>query len=86
MGGWPGPDTPGQAFCQNPLVPEVAAFYLDYTDALLAELGGDVDALVWDETFCVPAGSLGSKEVPGYADRAMMRLVRNVARRSGSVQ
>ena len=34
MGGWPGPDTPGQAFCQNPLVPEVAAFYLDYTDAL----------------------------------------------------
>ena len=29
----------------------------------------------------MPAGSLGSKEVPGYADRAMMRLVRNVARR-----
>jgi hypothetical protein len=81
MGGWPGPDTPGQAFCQNPLVPEVGAFYRSYADALLAEFGGEIDALVWDETFTVPAGSLGSKEVAGYADRAMMRLVRDVAGR-----
>ena len=81
MGGWPGPDTPGKAFCQNPLVPEVAAFYTAYAEALLAEFGSEIDALVWDETNTVPAGSLGSKEVAGYADRAMMRLVRGVASR-----
>ncbi len=80
-GGWGGPDMAGSPYTQNPLVPEVRRFYLEYTDALLAEFGHEVDALVWDETFHVPAGSLGSAEVPGYADRAMMRLVRAVARR-----
>ena len=81
MGGWPGPDSAGDAYCQNPLLPEVRQFYLAYTDGLLAEFGREVDALVWDETFMVPAGSLGSAEVPGYADRAMMRLVREVAQK-----
>ena len=81
MGGWQGPDTPGQAYCQNPLVPEVFAFYVAYADALLEEFGSEIDALVWDETFTVPAGSMGSAAVPGYADRAMMRLVRAVAER-----
>ena len=81
MGGWPGPDTPGAAYCQNPLLSEVRQFYLAYTDRLLAEFGGEVDALVWDETNMVSAGCLGSAEVPGYADRAMMRLVREVAQK-----
>ncbi len=79
--GWAGPDVKGDAVVENPLVPEVYQFYLAYTDALLAEFGREVDAFVWDETFQVPAGSLGSAEVPGYADRAMMRLVRAVAKK-----
>lgn len=81
MGGWQGPDTPGQPYCQNPLVPEVRRFYLTYADALLDTFASQVDAFVWDETFSVPRGSLGSEDVPGYADRAMMRLVRDVAKR-----
>jgi hypothetical protein len=80
-GGWQGPDTPGRSYCMNPLVPEVRQFYLAYTDALLREFGQEIDALVWDETFMVTAGSLGTSEMPGYADRAMMRLVRGVAER-----
>jgi|GEM_PF-154431 len=89
-GGWQGPDTKGKTFCQNPLRPEVYGFFLDYTKALLGEYGGELDALVWDETFHVPEGSLGTDACPGYADRAMMRLVRDItaevraySRRSG---
>ena len=81
MGGWIGPDTRGKSYCMNPLVGEVRQFYLDYADALLEEYGGEIDALVWDETFMVPAGSLGPEKAPGYADRAMMTLVREVARK-----
>jgi hypothetical protein len=79
--GWGGPDVPGDAYTENPLLPEVCRFYLGYTDALLAEFGHEVEAFVWDETFQTNAGSLGSAEVPGYADRAMMRLVRAVAKK-----
>jgi hypothetical protein len=79
--GWAGPDVKGDAVVENPLVSEVYRYYLAYADALLAEFGHEVDAFVWDETFQVPAGSLGSAEVPGYADRAMMRLVRAVAKK-----
>ena len=80
-GGWEGPDTSGASYCQNPLVPEVRQFYLTYADALLAEFAGQVDAFVWDETFWPPEGKFGSAAVPGYADRAMMRLVREVAKK-----
>jgi hypothetical protein len=79
--GWAGPDVKGNAVVENPLVSEVRQYYLAYADALLAEFGRETDAFVWDETFQVPAGSLGSAEVPGYADRAMMRLVRAVAKK-----
>jgi hypothetical protein len=78
-GGWQGPDTKGRTYVQNPLCPEVRAFFLDYATAVLREFGNDLDALVWDETFHVPEGSLGSEARPGYADRAMMRLVKNIA-------
>lgn len=77
-GGWQGPDSRGKSYLQNPLHPDVRAFFLDYTTALLAEFGPDLDALVWDETFHVPPGSPGSDTFPGYADRAMMRLTRDI--------
>lgn len=78
-GGWQGADSRGKSYLQNPLHPAVRAFFLNYTAALLAEFGPDLDALVWDETFHVPCGRLGTEAWPGYADRAMMRLVREVA-------
>ena len=77
-GGWQGPDSKGKSYLQNPLHPKVRGFFLDYTKALLAEFGSDTDALVWDETFHVPCRKLGTDAWPGYADRAMMRLVREV--------
>ncbi len=77
-GGWQGPDSKGKSYLQNPLHPKVRAFFLDYAKALLEEFGPDTDALVWDETFHVGCGQLGTEAWPGYADRAMMRLVREV--------
>ena len=78
-GGWRGPDTKGRVYAQNPLHPEVRAFYKDYLKALLDEFGKELDGFVWDETFTVPAGTLASKPYPGYADRGMMTLVGEVA-------
>jgi len=77
-GGWIGPDTKGKTYCQNPLHPAVRSFFLQYLEALLREYGPDLDAFVWDETFHVDTGSLGSEKARGYADRAMMRLVRDL--------
>jgi hypothetical protein len=62
-GGWQGPDSKGRSYMRNPLHPKVRAFYLDYTQALLAEFGQEVDALNWDETFHIPAGQLGTMPV-----------------------
>jgi hypothetical protein len=78
-GAWQGPDTTGRSYIQNPLDPDVYAFFVNYAQALLGEFGPDIDALVWDETFHVPSGQTGTEAWPGYADRAMMRLVREVA-------
>jgi hypothetical protein len=77
-GGWPGADVKGRSYVQNPLQPKVRAFYLDYARALLEEFGPDIDMLNWDETFHIPAGKLGNDAAPGYADRAMMRLARDL--------
>ena len=77
-GGWQGADSKGKSYFMNPLHPQVRAFFLDYTKALLAEFGPDTDALVWDETFHIPCGKLGTDAWPGYADRAMMRLVQDI--------
>jgi hypothetical protein len=79
-GGWQGPDSKGRSYMQNPLHPKVRAFYLAYTKALLAEFGPDIDALNWDETFHIASGQLGNEGAPGYADRAMMRLARDISR------
>jgi hypothetical protein len=77
-GGWQGPDTWGKTYVQNPVCPDVRAFFLDYMRDLLREYGKDVDALVWDETFHIPEASLGTEAYRGYADRAMMHLVKDL--------
>jgi hypothetical protein len=77
-GGWQGADSKGRSYIQNPLHPKVRNFYLAYAKALLAEFGPDIDMLDWDETFHIPAGRLGTKEAPGYADRAAMRLTHDL--------
>lgn len=78
-GGWQGPDSKGRSYIRNPLHPKVRAFYLAYTKAMLAEFGPDIDVLNWDETFHLPSGQLGNEGALGYADRAMMRLVRDIS-------
>jgi hypothetical protein len=80
-GGWQGPDTTSQMWTMNPAHPDVFAYFADYTDALLAEFGAEIDALVWDETFLVHVGTVGPAAMPSYADRAMMRLVRDLTLR-----
>ena len=78
-GGWGGPDIPGKTYVMNPLHPEVAPLYRELMAALLREFGNELDALVWDETFHVSGGDLGTASCPGYADRAMMRLTRDLS-------
>jgi F5/8 type C domain-containing protein len=75
ISGWQGPDTFGPTYLRNPAHPEVRRFYLDYLRALLAAFGGDLDGLVWDETFHVREGQIASRPQPAYCDRAYLRLV-----------
>jgi hypothetical protein len=77
-GGWGGPDMKGKTYVMNPLHPSVRPFFLGYLRALLDEFGNDLDALNWDETFHIRAGDLGNTNYPGHADRAMMRLTREL--------
>jgi hypothetical protein len=74
-GGWTGPDTRGRVCQQNPLHPGVRDFFKGYLAALLNEYGREVDGFIWDETFTIPRGAIGTAEHPGYAARAMMTLV-----------
>ncbi len=75
------PDSKGHTnYMLNPAHPEVRQWFIDYTKALIAEFGGEIDGLVWDETHAVQQGAtakLGSSVIE--ADRAMMRLVADVA-------
>ncbi len=77
-GGWEGPDTKGRTYVQNPLHPEVREFYQRYIQGLLEEYGKEVDGFIWDETFIGPQ-ELGPASMPGYASRALMTLVKDVA-------
>jgi hypothetical protein len=77
-GGWKGPDIEGRTYHQNPLHPAVRDFYKGYIRALIDEYGREVDGYVWDETFEVETGTMGTQAYPGYADRAMMTLVKEV--------
>jgi hypothetical protein len=76
------PDAHGHTnFMLNPARPEVRQWFIDYTKALIAEYGRDLDGFVWDETNAVQQGAtakLGSSMIE--ADRAMMRLVADVTR------
>jgi hypothetical protein len=78
-GGWHGPDTLGRTYQQSPLHPGVRDFYKGYLQALIAEYGREVDGFIMDETFFVDPGDLGTEAYPGYADRAMMTLVKELA-------
>ena len=74
--GWKGPDSLGQPLRMDPAVPGLRDWYKGYLKALLEEYGGEVDGLVWDETFYMPVGAISySQKTPAYADRAMMSLV-----------
>jgi hypothetical protein len=79
--GWQGPDTLGKTYMLNPAHPEVARWFLAYVDALLKTYGADLDGLVWDETFHARLGQIASKPEPAYCDRAMMALIKELARR-----
>lgn len=63
----------------NPLHPSVRSRFHGYMAALLDTFGNDLDAFVWDETYYVDPGRIGPLACPGYADRAFMRLVRDLA-------
>lgn len=76
-GGWIGPDTRGHSYAQDPSHPRVRSRYTAYLKALLDEYGDEIDGLVWDETFVVPANSIREGDRPAYASRAMMQLVRD---------
>ena len=78
-GGWHGPDTLGKTYQQSPLHPGVRDFYKGYLQALINEYGREVDGFIMDETFFVDPGDLGTEAYPGYADRAMMTLVKELA-------
>ncbi|HWE52675.1 MAG TPA: hypothetical protein VG273_22980 [Bryobacteraceae bacterium] len=78
-GGWTLPDTLGRYYVQNPIHPDVRAFFQGYIQALLGEYGREVDGFVWDETFLITSGDLGTTQYPGYAARAMMRLVESLS-------
>ncbi len=78
-GGWHGPDTLGKTYQQSPLHPGVRDFFKGYLQALIHEYGREVDGFIMDETFFVDPGDLGTPAYPGYADRAMMTLVKELA-------
>ncbi len=78
-GGWHGPDTLGKTYQQSPLHPGVRDFFKGYLQALINEYGSEVDGFIMDETFFVDPGDLGTEAYPGYADRAMMTLVKELA-------
>lgn len=81
IAGWQGPDTVGKTYILNPAHPEVIRWYLAYVDALLKTYGAEFDGLVWDETFHARLGQIATKPQPAYCDRAMMALIKEIARR-----
>ena len=78
-GGWNGPDVIGGPYHRNIASKRHADFYRDYAMALFTEFGYDIDGFVWDETFYIQAGNLGTDKFPGYIDRIQMRLIKELA-------
>ena len=77
-GGWNGPDVLGGPYHRNIASKRHADFYRNYARALFTEFGPEVDGFVWDETFYIQAGNLGTESFPGYIDRIQMRLIREL--------
>jgi hypothetical protein len=76
---WAGPDMAGsEAVVLNPGHPEVYQYFKDLIQAEVTAFGDLVDAYVWDETFYITAGELGTKKYPGYLDRTFMRLTKDI--------
>jgi hypothetical protein len=78
-GGWNGPDVVGGPYHKNILSGNVASFYRNYARALFTEFAPQTDGFVWDETFYIKAGNLGTNQFRGYADRAQMRMIKEIA-------
>ncbi|MBP1647195.1 MAG: hypothetical protein H6Q30_640 [Bacteroidetes bacterium] len=78
-GGWNGPDVVGGPYHQNIILPRVADFYKKYARALFTEFAPEVSGFVWDETFYIQIGALGTPKQRGYLDRANMRLIKEIA-------
>ena len=73
---WTHADTYWQKpFRYNPGDPWVQDFFIGYAEALMHEFGNEINALVWDETFYIGVGALGSQ---GYTSRDFMRLVKKI--------
>jgi hypothetical protein len=56
----------------------VREFFKGYAQALMEEYGKDLDGLIWDETYFIDPGNPGTESCRGYADRAMMTLVKEI--------
>ena len=80
ISGWQGPDTWDKTYARNPAHPDVVRWYREYLDAMLATYGASVDGFVWDETFYIQSCAVTLQPAPAYGDRAMMRLVKSLAR------
>jgi hypothetical protein len=78
-GGWNGPDVVGGPYHRNIIRPHAADFYRRYAKALFTEFAPEVSGFVWDETFYIQIGTLGTRKFPGYLDRAQMRLIKEIA-------
>ena len=76
---WQGPDLVGPTYVMNPLHQDVRRMVLGYAAALLGKVGDLADALVLDEAYYIAHGTLGPRACPGYADRAQLRLVGELA-------
>ncbi len=75
---WSGPDTSAQTYIMDPLNPRVQDFFRGYMGALLAEFGGEIDGLNWDETFTIKTNDISRGETSGYASRAFMLLCKEL--------
>ncbi|MCL2118131.1 MAG: hypothetical protein FWH27_06845 [Planctomycetaceae bacterium] len=78
INGWTGPDTWGLTRARDPGNPDVADWYSKYLDTLLHTFGNELDAFVWDETYYIFQGYIGTFPQPVHSDIAMMQLVKRL--------
>ena len=76
---WNGPDVLGGSYPRNIANKKYYEYYLNYGKALFEEFGHQADGFVWDETFYIKMGNLGTLNNRGYLARIQMRLIKEVA-------